>query len=239
MPPSASRAIIVMTKTPEAGRTKTRLMPTFTGSQCARLHRAFLRDIASTLTQVDCDVFVALDAMDPQGTVLGLFGPQAKRLMQHGDGLGMRLFHALSEVLAYGYHRCLIIGGDSPELTVTDINHAFSSLETYDCVIKPTHDGGYSLIVLKEARFEPFSISEFSHDHVLIDTLAALTRGGMTTELLATGYDIDVPADVFHLVERLDAIDGCDDTSEGPTPCPETRKVATPMVRSLRMGCCA
>ena len=42
------RALVVMTRVPEPGKTKTRMMPDLTPSQCAEFHACMLRDISET-----------------------------------------------------------------------------------------------------------------------------------------------------------------------------------------------
>ena len=53
------RAVICFTRVPVPGKTKTRLMPLLGGKNCARLHTAFLQDLAGVYRQLDADLFVA------------------------------------------------------------------------------------------------------------------------------------------------------------------------------------
>ena len=52
------RAIIVFTRVPMEGRTKTRMMPYLTGTECVGLHRAFLQDIGVECKKTGFDIFV-------------------------------------------------------------------------------------------------------------------------------------------------------------------------------------
>ena len=53
-------ALILFTRVPIPGQTKTRLMPFLTGEECARLHACFVKDIYEKAKQVDADIFVFL-----------------------------------------------------------------------------------------------------------------------------------------------------------------------------------
>src|SRR5439155_6311804 len=50
--PPASCALAVMTKAPQAGRVKTRLVPPLTPEEAAELNRCFLRDTTATIADV-------------------------------------------------------------------------------------------------------------------------------------------------------------------------------------------
>src|SRR5437660_12443029 len=50
--PPASCALAVMTKAPQAGRVKTRLVPPLTPEEAAELNKCFLRDTAAVISSV-------------------------------------------------------------------------------------------------------------------------------------------------------------------------------------------
>ena len=51
-------AVIVFTRVPIPGQTKTRMMPYFSPEECAKLHENFLKDIAQECEKVNADIFV-------------------------------------------------------------------------------------------------------------------------------------------------------------------------------------
>ena len=57
-------ALILFTRVPIPGQTKTRLMPFLTGEECARLHACFVKDIYEKAKQVDADIFVFFTPKD-------------------------------------------------------------------------------------------------------------------------------------------------------------------------------
>lgn len=82
------RAVICFTRVPVPGKTKTRLMPLLGGKNCARLHTAFLQDLAGVYRQLDADLFVAY-APEPHWEPLREIFPFAKAFLeQQGADLG-------------------------------------------------------------------------------------------------------------------------------------------------------
>ena len=51
-------AIIIFTRVPIPGRTKTRLQGFLTKDQCAEIHKNFLKDIKKTCEKLNKDIFV-------------------------------------------------------------------------------------------------------------------------------------------------------------------------------------
>lgn len=52
------KAIIIFTRVPIPGKTKTRMMPTLTPDQCEHLHTCFLKDIRRVCEQCAADIYV-------------------------------------------------------------------------------------------------------------------------------------------------------------------------------------
>ncbi len=194
------QAVIVFTRIPEAGKTKTRLMPYLTGTECAGLHMAFLQDLAATVSEVDADCFVAYTGggeMEP--SFMNLF-KGAQFFLQEGEDLGDRMCQAMEHVFGCGYQRCVLVGTDVPYASVDDFTHAFDVLEDKDYVLGPTEDGGYWLIggnasndkMLKSL----FSIPAYSTPTVLEDTINMIPSW-KSYGLLEEKYDIDTIEDLL------------------------------------------
>ena len=62
-----NQAVIVFTRIPLPGQTKTRMMPYLDAEQCARLHTNFLKDIAVACRRSAADVFVYYTPERPAG----------------------------------------------------------------------------------------------------------------------------------------------------------------------------
>lgn len=218
------RALIIFTRVPVPGMTKTRLMPYLTPEQCARLHECFLKDIAKICPGTGADIFVCYtlpeteksgrlsaggrdgsytDAGDPVGVLRKIFGPAAEYYEQTGDGLGERMLSAIREVLERGYERCVLIGTDVPEVESQDIRQAFGILDRKDVVFGPTADGGYYLVGMKSPRKEVFEKQTYGHGSVLQNTVRALCRVGISVGIGRTHHDIDQDEDLRAFRDRM------------------------------------
>ncbi len=206
------RALIIFTRVPVPGRTKTRLMPYFTPGQCAKLHVCFLKDIAVVCRKAEADIYVCFtggdgrygDSPDDKENILyRIFGECAGYFPQEGDGLGERMYRAIKQVLAKGYVSCLLMGTDVPEVSCGDLKQAFEILEKKDIVIGPTADGGYYLVGMKTAGREAFEKQTYGHGSVLDNTLQSLKRSHLSAGLGKELHDIDTKEDVAGCRDRL------------------------------------
>lgn len=205
------KAIIVFTRVPVPGRTKTRMMPYFNGRECAKLHGCFLRDIGIECRKTDADLFVFYTDDDKAAAewkerrkVLGkAFGKDAKYLLQQGKNLGERMYGAIESVLKRGYESCVLIGSDIPEMKANDLTMAFRLLEEKDVVFGPTKDGGYYLVGMKKPRKEVFGIESYGHGKVLSDTLEELENCGVSVGCIRFLSDMDTPEDIKEYRNRM------------------------------------
>ena len=199
------RAIIIFTKVPIAGRTKTRLMPQLTAQQCAELHTCFLRDIRSECEACDADIYVCYTPAgeEDKALLMDILGAQQGWFPQQEAGLGERMYRALAQGLAMGYEQCVLIGTDVPELRAADLTQAFAVLKERDTVFGRTCDGGYYLVGMKTAHPEAFGPERYGHSHVLADTVEALQCVGITVGYTTTLADMDTPEDLRGYRERM------------------------------------
>jgi rSAM/selenodomain-associated transferase 1 len=146
---ASKEALVLFTRLPLPGRTKTRLMPWLTPEECAALHCAMLRDISETLRRFGGDIFVFYTP-DGDSTELRQLCGEAVYLLQNGAGLGERMDRATKEVLGRGYASCLLLGSDIPSVTEEALESVSAMLRTHDAVLAPTEDGGYWVVGLKQ-----------------------------------------------------------------------------------------
>lgn len=199
----SKKALIIFTRVPEPGKTKTRLMPYFTPKQCAKLHTCFLKDIAKMCGELEEDVFICHTPQDEKQILHTIFGTKAEYFLQSESGLGERMFEAIDFVLKKGYEACVLIGTDVPEVDSRDIRQAFELLETKEVVFAPVVDGGYYLVGMKEAKREVFEQKTYGHGNVLHDTMTGLQNCGITVGLLDEKNDIDTREDIVRFRERM------------------------------------
>lgn len=191
-----NRAIIIFTRVPVAGQTKTRMMSKLTGEQCAKLHTCFLLDIGKVCEGAKADIFVCYTPQDADNTLHTILGPQKEYFLQEGDGLGARMYHAFEYVLAQGYESCLLIGTDVPELKREYLEKAFRVLDSKDVVFGCTSDGGYYLVGMKRPRKEVFEIPNYGHENVWKDTLYHLEQANISVGYTQELDDMDLPEDL-------------------------------------------
>lgn len=146
------RALLLMTRIPIPGKTKTRLIGQLNSQQVANLHQCFLKDIARQLSflSANTDLFVSYGNEGSLEIIKNIFDENFFLFPQQGKTLGEKMAKALSFIFAKGYQRVILIGSDCPQLTNKNIEQAFTKLQTHDIVLGPSFDGGYYLIGMKQ-----------------------------------------------------------------------------------------
>jgi len=221
-----TNALILFTRIPVAGKTKTRLQPFLTGEECCLLQKAFLQDLGKALqeSEICCDIMVCYAPEGDLNELKGLLPGISIFFPQRGGDLGEKMHNAISDVLAKGYGRCLLLGSDIPLMKSSDINEAVSHLDCSDVVVCPTEDGGYYMIGMKEPNEELFRLNEYGVSTVLEKTLSAAEKAGKSCTIGAKALDVDEPNDLLRLKEMLE--------QEAPETCPETRKILQDFLNS-------
>jgi rSAM/selenodomain-associated transferase 1 len=195
----ATDALIVVAKKPTPGQTKTRLCPPLTPAQAADLYACFLLDTLDTMKQVP-DVHCTIGFLPEQERDwFRQLAPQMQLICQEGASLGERLDHLLTQALAGGSARAVVMDSDSPTLPACYVTQAFDRLTSSDVVLGPTQDGGYYLIGLKQPQPHLLRQVQMSTPYVLADTLALAEATGLTVSLLPTWYDVDTIDDLHQL----------------------------------------
>lgn len=195
-------ALIVFTREPAAGLTKTRMMPYYESGQCAELHLSFLKDIYKELRSVDADIIVAYTGGEPL-KIRSVFGEKRTYIEQRGEDLGHKMFFALEDVFGMGCEKAVLIGTDIPELRSESLNAAFAKLEGDDIVLGPTADGGYYLIGMKELHSEAFDVKRYGESNVLEDTVKSISNAGLTIAYADTYHDMDDREDLAGYLRRM------------------------------------
>lgn len=199
-------ALVLVAKEPDLERTKTRLSPRLSPEERRALCEAMLLDKRDQLAAIDRVARVL--AFDPpeRGEAMAARMGAGWTLLAQGEGeLGARLARVGSALLGEGYAAVIFVGSDSPTLPVERVIEARDALERAerDAVIGPAEDGGYYLLGVR--RIEPalFAGIEWSTERVFEQQMSALRALRARTRVLATGYDVDVPADLDRLAREL------------------------------------
>ncbi len=123
---------------------------------------------------------------------------------QAAGDLGARLTAAISEGLASGAKKIVVLGSDSPHLPAARLTDALDALDRADLVLGPAEDGGYYLIAVR--RFSPaiFDGVEWGSARVFEQTSRAAARAGFSISSLASFYDLDEWRDLQRLAAEPD-----------------------------------
>jgi rSAM/selenodomain-associated transferase 1 len=238
-------ALAVMTKAPQAGRVKTRLVPPLTQEEAAELNKCFLRDTAVAIS-IGCSRRPAGDAENrhepgashseaatAQCCEVAVYTPVGaesayteilpadfRLLPQRGDKFGERLYFAAEDLFKCGFESVCLIDSDSPTVPAENFAEAAELLSTHEdrVVLGPSDDGGYYLIGVKKPHWRLFEQIDWSTERVLNQTIQRAMELELEVKLLPSGYDVDDGASLRRLCNELLA----DTTLAGVAP--HTRK---------------
>ena len=211
-----NNALIIFTRVPIPGQTKTRLMPFLSGEECANLHTCFIRDAYAKAKQANADVFVYYTPEEEKGLLYQVFEEEVKAFPQYGEDLGERMKRAIGDVLHMGYEKVLLIGTDIPHVKTETFEQAFADLDASEIVIHPTLDGGYYLIGMKKEYDSIWKVKRYGTNTVIHDTLQHMTDEGLNVAVGQVYYDIDEKDDLKQLY--------CDMKNGVVKDCPNTEK---------------
>lgn len=209
-----NNALILFTRVPIPGMTKTRLMPFLTGEECAKIHSCFVKDIYEKVKEVEADIFVFYTPKDEKKLLKNILDDEAVYLPQYGEDLGQRMKNAIGICLRMGYEKVILMGTDIPQIHPETLTDAFENLDKKDIVIHPTFDGGYYLIGMKKEYESIWKIERYGTNTVIYDTLQHMRREHLSTAVGQMYYDVDDKDDLLHLYDDINKGSVCN--------CPNT-----------------
>jgi len=187
--------VILFARAPVAGRVKTRLAAGVGAETAARLHLAFVRDVAARAA-ARYPIELHLDEITQDWPELDC----PRRLQSPGD-LGVRMRESLGVALAQGFESVAILGTDAPDLPVACIDDLFEG--NSDVRLGPAEDGGFWGICCRRIVDTMFNGVPWSSARTLERTQAACRRAGLTVSLAACWADVDEPEDLRRLAASL------------------------------------
>ena len=215
LPPHAQGlcALAVMTKAPQAGRVKTRLVPPLTPEQAAELNKCFLRDTAAAISSACSRSETATGAcgiavytpVGAESAYTDILPADFSLLPQRGEKFGERLYFAVEDLFNCGFESVCLIDSDSPTVPAENFQKAIELLSMSEdrVVLGPSDDGGYYLIGVKKPHRHLFDQIDWSTERVLIQTMQRATAIGLELKLLPTGYDVDDGVSLHRLRKEL------------------------------------
>lgn len=195
--------LLLFTRYPEAGHTKTRLIPELGAVGAARLQSLLIEKIigeAKILADNDSIAIIVHYSGGSREEMSSWLGPMIYESQVEGD-LGVRMRTAFAQAFADGAKKAVLIGSDIPDLTAALLSEAFAALDGAKVVIGPSQDGGYYLIGMQaEAARHLYPLlfdgMVWSTAEVFAETTRRLVNAAITPAVLATLRDIDTPEDI-------------------------------------------
>jgi len=190
--------VLVLAKSPVAGRVKTRLCPPCTPQEAAALAEAALADTLDAVAACAAGRrIVALDG-DP-----GPWLPPGFEVIPQVEGaFDRRLAAAWATAGGLGVQ----IGMDTPQVTAGLLDDALEALDTTSAALGLAEDGGWWAIGLRQADARVFLDVPMSTSRTGAAQLARLHRLGLDVTSLPTLVDLDTIADLPAVVGRGTAI---------------------------------
>ena len=197
-----SEKLIVFTRYPEPGITKTRLIPVLGKVGAANLHRLMAgRTIARALflensRRLSVEIHHAGGSQQQMQDWLGTDLIYQNQI--DGD-LGAKMTAAFQNSFDSGVDKVAIIGTDCPDLKPEILAQAFDELSDRDLVLGPAKDGGYYLIGMRRAIPELFGGINWGTSEVFGSTRAIAQNLHLNIAYLPILADIDLPEDLLGL----------------------------------------
>ena len=191
--------LIIFTRYPEPGKTKTRLIPSLGQDGAAELHRRMTEQTLAAVRQFQSDRPVSVEVWYEGGSqrlVRQWIGSDIPSHPQGRGDLGERMARAFREAFHAGMDRVVLMGTDIPEITVPILRAAFENLGSADMVLGPASDGGYYLIGLRQPFPQLFVDMPWGTDEVLERTRSIADDLDLSLMLLDTLADIDRTEDL-------------------------------------------
>ena len=196
--------LILFTRYPEAGTTKTRLIPRLGRRGAADLQRRMTVHALIQAAPLTAERDLALEVRYEGGgrrAMRGWLGEAATYRRQGGGDIGRRMARACRQALARGCESVVLFGSDIPGITTPLLKAAFEGLDDETIVLGPAADGGYYLIGLRRHTFARAGAALFEEmawgtSVVLAETCRRIERYHFGCRLLKVLDDIDRPEDL-------------------------------------------
>ncbi len=206
----ANSHLIIFTRYPKPGKTKTRLIPALGSLKAAQLQRKMTEKIAGEALKLQNKQGVDITVFHTRGTreeMAAWLGNSFQYHLQSKGDIGNRMGDAFFHIFNTTAESVILVGSDIPELTSVIIEQGFVSLKKHDTVIGPSRDGGYYLIGMKSKNAPQliqalFNKIPWSTADVLKVSIQRLADAGYSHSLLTTLRDIDQPDDL-HIAGKM------------------------------------
>lgn len=198
------QALIFLLQYPERGKVKPRLAEILGDDFTLRVYSRFVLDLVETCDTVDADTLIAYSITPAMKGKKLFFDGEFKHFPQQGDDPGARMYNALATAKKQGYKKCILIGGDSPDLPAAMIEEGYEMLDENDMVLGPCVGGGVYLVGCTCEKIEKgvFDKVRWGTQHVMADTMKNIDKKGFSNYLLPEWDAIDDMVDLKRYFTR-------------------------------------
>ncbi|MEA5551292.1 TIGR04282 family arsenosugar biosynthesis glycosyltransferase [Anabaena cylindrica UHCC 0172] len=191
--------LIIFTRYPESGKTKTRMIPALGDVGAANLQRQMTEYTIKQVKELQKTSAISVEVRFAGGNLqlmqdwLGL--DLVYNCQGEGD-LGERIVRSLADAFNKSAEYVIIIGTDCPGVNSQILATAFEQLKSFDLVLGPAIDGGYYLIGLQQPIPELFSHIDWGTAQVCRQTIEIVEKLNLYFVYLPTLADVDRPEDL-------------------------------------------
>jgi len=188
--------LIIFTRYPEPGKTKTRLIPVLGAEGAANLHRQLTETVITQVKELSNVLIEVHFTGGNEQLMQAWLGENITYCQQTEGDLGKRMATAFQTAFNNGMEKVVIIGSDCPALNSQIIAEAFAAFSQHELVLGRATDGGYYLIGLKRLIPELFTGINWGTSEVLQQTVKIAKNLKLVVSYLTTLSDIDRPEDL-------------------------------------------
>lgn len=193
----SNKCLIIFTRYPQAGTTKTRLIPAIGAEKAAEIGRLLTEYTVRAMRKSPPSLTVGVHFAGGNQVLMAQWLGADLVYKEQGDGdLGARMKSAFENAFAEHMTKVAIIGTDCPSLDFTLVSQAIDALSDYDLVLGPAEDGGYYLIALRSQVPQLFENINWGSALVLKQTLRIALCLGLKVYQLPILADVDRPEDL-------------------------------------------
>jgi len=193
-----SETLIIFSRYPEPGKTKTRMIPAVGAVGAAELQRAMTEHTLKTAIALSASRQVKTEVHFAGGNLELMqqwLGKDMIYVVQAEGDLGKKMRSAFAGALASS-QRVVIIGIDCPDIDRQILTQAFEALKKRDLVLGVAEDGGYYLIGLNHLVAELFEGINWGTEQVLSQTRVIAEQLELNVHYLTALGDVDRPEDL-------------------------------------------
>lgn len=198
-PASSKQHLIIFTRYPEPGKTKTRLIPALGAVGAANLQRQMTEYTIFQARELQkaADITVEVRFVGGDLQLMQDWLGDGLVYQPQGDGdLGLRMGRSLFDAFERGAEQVIIIGSDCPGVNCQILATAFEQLQVFDLVLGPAVDGGYYLIGLQRPIPALFLNIEWGSTQVFQRTVDIAQKLKLSPIYLPPLADVDRPEDI-------------------------------------------